>query len=131
MADLDEKPLDKRKDDQIISEAQRELENAKNAIVLQSPIEAPNIEEIEIKQISLDQVNEVEVRKKSVNETSRLMEAVKSFTETEINYGLIYKMFRLCCPSNTAVFLFIFVSLVLNTSDAFSDLALAVFLYTR
>ena len=55
----------------------------------------------------------------------------KSVTEAQVNYGLLYKLFKLCCHNNTAIFMFIQFSLMLNTSDAFSDLALSFFLYTR
>ena len=96
------------------------MEHAENKVV-----------EIELKQISKDEEIEIEVRKHSRNNRSRISEVVKSITEAQINYGLLYKVFKCCCPNSTAVFIFILVTLILNTSDAFSDLALSYFLYSR
>ena len=40
-------------------------------------------------------------------------------------------MFEKCLPSNTAIFLFIFVTFCLSLSDAGSDIALSYYLYSR
>ena len=48
-----------------------------------------------------------------------------------VKLGFLHQMFNKCLPSNTAVFMFILVTLCLSASDAGSDMALSYFLYTR
>ena len=47
------------------------------------------------------------------------------------NQGLLHTFLAKCLRPNIAIFLFIFINFVLNTSDAGSDLALGFFLKDR
>ena len=47
------------------------------------------------------------------------------------NQGLLHAFLAKCLRPNIAIFLFIFINFVLNTSDAGSDLALGLFLKDR
>ena len=94
-------------------------------------IPTKKVEEFKLMKRVENSESEVEIRKQSSSRKARLTSALNSFTEVEVKYGLLYSMFRCCCPTNIAVFIFIFVSFVLNTSDASSDLALSAFLYSR
>ena len=133
MTEQDSNILTEESGENSISEDHQVVQNSRDTKILESPIEdAENkVEETELKQISKDEEIEIEVRKHSSNNRSRISEVVKSITEAQINYGLLYKVFKCCCPNSTAVFIFILVTLILNTSDAFSDLALSYFLYSR
>ena len=53
--------------------------------------------------------------------------------QSESNYGFLHKIFTKLCPKspNTAVVLFIIVSMLLSSSDTVSDIGLAYFLFTR
>ena len=48
-----------------------------------------------------------------------------------INLGFLHKLFNICMPSATAIFLSILVTFSLSSSDALSDMALSYFLYSR
>ena len=47
------------------------------------------------------------------------------------NQGLLHALLAKCLRPNIAIFLFIFINFVFNTSDASSDLALGFFLKDR
>lgn len=47
------------------------------------------------------------------------------------NQGLLHAVLAKCLRPNIAIFLFIFINFVFNTSDAGSDLALGFFLKDR
>ena len=44
---------------------------------------------------------------------------------------LLQRIFEVCFPSNTAIFLVILVTFLLTASDALSDLAMSYYLYSR
>ena len=47
------------------------------------------------------------------------------------NLGFLHKLFNICFPGATAIFLSILVTFALSSSDALSDIALSYFLYSR
>ena len=49
----------------------------------------------------------------------------------KVNLGFLHRIFDMCLPTNTAIFMFILVTFCLSASDALSDIALSYFLYSR
>ena len=49
----------------------------------------------------------------------------------KVNLGFLHRIFAMCLPTNTAIFMFILVTFCLSASDALSDIALSYFLYSR
>ena len=62
---------------------------------------------------------------------SKKFEEIASDGASIPNQGLLHAFLAKCLRPNIAIFLFIFINFVFNTSDAGSDLALGFFLNER